>query len=169
MIPPSSLLSYLRGSLVDPQMRALNEALLRARVPRAGGRPGCPAPPFKLSRARILKRMHHTVPATWLPSPIERLLTEHFYRRSMVPDVPVTVAAVSSARFSPLSCALDLAAVLFTPTPNSLSSRITARMRILWNEGPHGDCQPPTPLCLLGTDPCANCVLCVSTEFYSDE
>ena len=64
-------------------------------------------------------------------TPIEGLLTEHFYRRSMVPDVPVTVAAVFSARFYPSSCAPDLAAVLFTPTPDSVSSCITARMRIL--------------------------------------
>jgi hypothetical protein len=33
-IPPES-------SLVDPRMRASNEALPRARVPRAGGQPGC--------------------------------------------------------------------------------------------------------------------------------
>jgi MarR family transcriptional regulator, 2-MHQ and catechol-resistance regulon repressor len=39
---PSSFSS--KGSLVDPRLRASNEALLRARVPRAGGRPGCPPP-----------------------------------------------------------------------------------------------------------------------------
>jgi len=40
-IPLSSL-----GGLVDPRMRASNEHLLSVRVPRAGGRPGCPPPPI---------------------------------------------------------------------------------------------------------------------------
>ena len=35
---------FLKGSLVDPRMRASNEHLLSVRVPRAGGRPGCPHP-----------------------------------------------------------------------------------------------------------------------------
>jgi len=39
---------FLKGSLVDPRVRASNEALLRARVPRAGGRPGCPFPTWPL-------------------------------------------------------------------------------------------------------------------------
>jgi hypothetical protein len=32
----------LKGSLVDPRLRALNEHLPSVRVPRAGGRPGYP-------------------------------------------------------------------------------------------------------------------------------
>ena len=36
-----------KGSLVDPRLRASNEHTPFMRVPRAGGRPGCPAPsPF---------------------------------------------------------------------------------------------------------------------------
>ncbi len=35
-----------KGGLVDPRLRASNEALLRARVPRAGGRPGYPSRSF---------------------------------------------------------------------------------------------------------------------------
>ncbi len=44
---PSLLVSFYGGSLVDPRMRASNEALHRARFPRAGGRPGCPSLPFQ--------------------------------------------------------------------------------------------------------------------------
>jgi hypothetical protein len=33
-----------KGSLVDPLVRASNEHILIVRVPRAGGRPGCPSP-----------------------------------------------------------------------------------------------------------------------------
>jgi len=51
MIPPSSLVLSSEGSLVDPRLRASNEALLRARVPRAGGRPGCPSLPLRARRA----------------------------------------------------------------------------------------------------------------------
>ena len=40
MVPPSSLVRSSGGGLVDPLLRASNEALPRARVPRAGGRPG---------------------------------------------------------------------------------------------------------------------------------
>ena len=42
---PESLPMPLKDSLVDPQVRASNEHLLSVRVPRAGGRPGCPLPP----------------------------------------------------------------------------------------------------------------------------
>ncbi|MEP6889864.1 MAG: hypothetical protein ABI955_04110, partial [Nitrospirota bacterium] len=35
-----------KGSLVDPRLRASNEHILIVRVPRAGGRPGCPVSPF---------------------------------------------------------------------------------------------------------------------------
>ena len=65
MIPPSSLVTlsqvwhpcwshcgrplhpylFLKGSLVDPRLRASNEHLLSVRVPRAGGRPGYPSYP----------------------------------------------------------------------------------------------------------------------------
>ena len=38
----------LRGSLVDPRLRASNEHILIVRVPRAGGRPGCPPPLLNL-------------------------------------------------------------------------------------------------------------------------
>jgi len=39
---PSKLAcSLLKGSLVDPRLRASNEHILIVRVPRAGGRPGC--------------------------------------------------------------------------------------------------------------------------------
>ena len=41
-LPPRLLLSS-QGSLVDPRVRASNEHLLSVRVPRAGGRPGCPS------------------------------------------------------------------------------------------------------------------------------
>ena len=37
-----------KGSLVDPQLRASNEHILIVRVPRAGGRPGCPPPLLNL-------------------------------------------------------------------------------------------------------------------------
>jgi hypothetical protein len=47
---PSSLLVFLPGGgLVDPLLRASNEALPRARAPRAGGRPG--RPPLLLQSA----------------------------------------------------------------------------------------------------------------------
>jgi hypothetical protein len=45
MSPP--VLAYLfKGSLVDPRVRASNEHILTMRVPRAGGRPGCPPSPL---------------------------------------------------------------------------------------------------------------------------
>jgi hypothetical protein len=40
----------LKGSLVDPLVRASNEHIPIVRVPRAGGRPGCPSYPSKLAR-----------------------------------------------------------------------------------------------------------------------
>ena len=40
----SSLTYLFGGSLVDPRLRASNEHILIVRVPRAGGRPGCPLP-----------------------------------------------------------------------------------------------------------------------------
>ena len=43
MLHPSSLVISSLGSLVDPQVRASNEHILIVRVPRAGGRPGCPS------------------------------------------------------------------------------------------------------------------------------
>src|SRR5262245_24757498 len=46
---PSKLAcSLLKGSLVDPRLRASNEHILIVRVPRAGGRPGYPAPFFSI-------------------------------------------------------------------------------------------------------------------------
>ena len=39
---------FLKGSLGGPRLRASNEVLPRARVPRAGGRPGCPFPTWPL-------------------------------------------------------------------------------------------------------------------------
>ena len=39
---PSLLLSFSGGGLVDPLVRASDEHILIVRVPRAGGRPGCP-------------------------------------------------------------------------------------------------------------------------------
>ena len=43
MFLPSSLVTLSPGGgLVDPPVRASNEHLLSVRVPRAGGRPGCP-------------------------------------------------------------------------------------------------------------------------------
>ena len=44
MVSPSLLVFFPGGGLVDPLLRASNEALPRARVPRAGGRPGCLPP-----------------------------------------------------------------------------------------------------------------------------
>ena len=38
-----ALVYPLKGRLVDPLMRASNEHILIVRVPRAGGRPGCPS------------------------------------------------------------------------------------------------------------------------------
>jgi hypothetical protein len=40
--------SNFKGSLVDPRLRASNEHILIVRVPRAGGRPGYPAPFFSI-------------------------------------------------------------------------------------------------------------------------
>ncbi|MEO5631258.1 MAG: hypothetical protein ABIQ24_05225, partial [Nitrospiraceae bacterium] len=37
-----------KGSLVDPRVRASNEHIPIVRLPRAGGRPGCPAPTWPL-------------------------------------------------------------------------------------------------------------------------
>jgi len=53
IILPSLLLLPQGGGLVDPRMRASNEALLRARVPRAGGRPGRPISRFHHFQSRI--------------------------------------------------------------------------------------------------------------------
>jgi len=41
--PLARLFFSSQGSLVDPRMRASNEHTLIVRVPRAGGRPGCPS------------------------------------------------------------------------------------------------------------------------------
>ena len=46
---PYSILSF-RGSLVDPRLRASNEHFLNVRVPRAGGRSGCPSESLPLFR-----------------------------------------------------------------------------------------------------------------------
>ena len=56
-----------KGGLVDPRMRASNEHLLSVRVPRAGGRPGCPVSPFSGPR---VARAQETDQAT-LPAPLE--------------------------------------------------------------------------------------------------
>jgi hypothetical protein len=56
MILPSLLLLLQEGGLVDPRMRASNEALQRARVPRAGGRPGHPL--FMFPSFPIAHRIH---------------------------------------------------------------------------------------------------------------
>jgi hypothetical protein len=45
ILPPSSLAYIFKDSLVDPRVRASNEHILIVRVPRAGGRPGCPSLP----------------------------------------------------------------------------------------------------------------------------
>ena len=49
-----------KGGLVDPRLRASNEHILIVRVPRAGGRPGCPTPFFSslLKYFSILTRVH---------------------------------------------------------------------------------------------------------------
>ena len=47
MVPPACSSVFPRGGLVDPLLRASNEALPRARVPRAGGRPGYLPLPFQ--------------------------------------------------------------------------------------------------------------------------
>jgi hypothetical protein len=39
-----------KGSLVDPRLRASNEHILIVRVPRAGGRLGCPSHPSETAR-----------------------------------------------------------------------------------------------------------------------
>jgi len=52
MILPSLRAFLLKGAAwFGSQLRASNEALLRARVPRAGGRPGCPSLPLRARRA----------------------------------------------------------------------------------------------------------------------
>jgi hypothetical protein len=43
--------SIFKGGLVDPRMRASNEHILIVRVPRAGGRPGCPSHPSQGARS----------------------------------------------------------------------------------------------------------------------
>ena len=43
-------LCSLKGSLVDPRLRASNEHIPIVRVPRAGGRLGCPSHPSETSR-----------------------------------------------------------------------------------------------------------------------
>ena len=48
------------------------------------------------------------IPAIWLSKPIKRPLTEPFHRRSINPDVPVTVAAIFSARYYSSSRAREL-------------------------------------------------------------
>jgi hypothetical protein len=40
----------LKGSLVDSLVRSSNEHIPIVRVPRAGGRPGCPSHPFEAAR-----------------------------------------------------------------------------------------------------------------------
>ena len=46
LVSPACEATIVReGALVDPQMRASNEHLPSVRVPRAGGRPGCPHHP----------------------------------------------------------------------------------------------------------------------------
>ena len=45
------LILYFKGSLVDPRLRASNEHILIVRVPRAGGRPGCPSHPSQAARS----------------------------------------------------------------------------------------------------------------------
>ena len=42
---------FLGGGLVDPRVRASNEHLPSVRVPRAGGRPGCPRLPSRTGDA----------------------------------------------------------------------------------------------------------------------
>ena len=41
---------HLKGSLVDPRLRASNEHIPIVRVPRAGGRLGCPSHPSEAAR-----------------------------------------------------------------------------------------------------------------------
>jgi hypothetical protein len=43
-------LYLFKGSLVAPRLRASNEHILIVRVPRAGGRSGCPAHPSETAR-----------------------------------------------------------------------------------------------------------------------
>jgi hypothetical protein len=43
---PAALAYPIKGGLVDPLLRALNEHIHIVRVPRAGGRPGCPSSPI---------------------------------------------------------------------------------------------------------------------------
>jgi hypothetical protein len=53
-----------KGSLVDPRLRASNEHILIVRVPRAGGRPGYPAPfqhPARHSTLFSLKEASHAI------------------------------------------------------------------------------------------------------------
>jgi hypothetical protein len=96
-------------------VRPSNEALLRARVPGAQDQRGCPSHPFHRARsaskkgtwplpphpseaARCASTEDHQAPspplfreqeddqaASRLPSPIEGRLTEHLYRRSIIP------------------------------------------------------------------------------------
>jgi hypothetical protein len=50
----SSHLTF-KGSLVDPRLRASNEHIPIVRVPRAGGRPGCPSHPSEAARSASTK------------------------------------------------------------------------------------------------------------------
>ena len=65
-----------KGSLVDPQMRASNEHLPSVRVPRAGGRPGCPSHPSEA--ARCTSTEDHQPPSPSLFCEQERHLAAPF-------------------------------------------------------------------------------------------
>jgi len=56
--------SYLSspGSLIDPRMRASNEHLLSVRVPRPGGRLGCPSHPSQAARCASTRRSSASIP-----------------------------------------------------------------------------------------------------------
>ena len=52
-----------KGSLVDSRLRASNEHILIVRVPRAGGRPGCPSYPSEGARSASTETMPATSPS----------------------------------------------------------------------------------------------------------
>ena len=64
MVPRTffSLHYTFKGSLVDPRLRALNEHIPIVRVPRAGGRLGCPSHPSEGARSGSTGPM-------WVPFP----------------------------------------------------------------------------------------------------
>jgi hypothetical protein len=72
------------------------------------------------------------LPSTWLYKPTDGPLTEPLHRRSIAPDVPVTVAADSSARYYSSSRAPELA------QPPSLLRRILCRRTSPLGRGPFG-------------------------------